>query len=166
MHRQLLEQARHLVRREPKRPRQASLRRGVSTAYYALFHFLIDQACRSMLGGGTRHRPARLILGRAFAHGTMAQAARPFNGGSLPAWFNWTTPIPVLLRDIAKAFRELQQQRHRADYDLSQPFSRTQATECVRLAETAIAGWPAVRDEPAAQLFLACLLAWKSLDQR
>ena len=34
----LLEQARHLANREPKRPKQASLRRAVSTAYYALFH--------------------------------------------------------------------------------------------------------------------------------
>jgi len=34
----LLEQAKHLAIREKKRPRQASLRRAVSTAYYALFH--------------------------------------------------------------------------------------------------------------------------------
>ena len=37
----LLEQAQHLAMRDPKRPRQASLRRAVSTAYYALFHLLI-----------------------------------------------------------------------------------------------------------------------------
>ena len=37
----LLEQAQHLVKREPKRPKQASLRRAISTAYYALFHLLI-----------------------------------------------------------------------------------------------------------------------------
>src|SRR5712692_5365690 len=40
----LLEQARHLANREKKRPRQASLRRAVSTAYYALFHLLISEA--------------------------------------------------------------------------------------------------------------------------
>ena len=43
----LLEQANHLARREPKRPKQASLRRAVSTAYYALFHLLIGQAVRN-----------------------------------------------------------------------------------------------------------------------
>ena len=41
----LLEQARHLVRWESREPLgQASLRRGVSTAYYALFHLLIEDA--------------------------------------------------------------------------------------------------------------------------
>jgi len=38
----LLEQAHHLAKREPKRPRQASLRRAVSTAYYSLVHLLIS----------------------------------------------------------------------------------------------------------------------------
>jgi hypothetical protein len=40
----LPEQAYHLGRRERKNPIQASLRRAVSTAYYALFHLLIDEA--------------------------------------------------------------------------------------------------------------------------
>jgi len=40
----LLEQAKHLANREPKRPEQASLRRAVSTAYYALFHLLVSEA--------------------------------------------------------------------------------------------------------------------------
>jgi uncharacterized protein (UPF0332 family) len=39
----LLEQALHLAKREKKKPRQASLRRAVSTAYYALFHLLIHE---------------------------------------------------------------------------------------------------------------------------
>jgi hypothetical protein len=41
---QLLEQARHLAHRERKRPRQASLMRAVSTAYYAFFRLLISEA--------------------------------------------------------------------------------------------------------------------------
>ena len=40
----LLEQAYHLANRESGDPKQASLRRAVSTAYYALFHLLIDEA--------------------------------------------------------------------------------------------------------------------------
>jgi len=40
----LLEQAHHLATREAGEPKQASLRRAVSTAYYALFHLLIDEA--------------------------------------------------------------------------------------------------------------------------
>jgi uncharacterized protein (UPF0332 family) len=40
----LLEQAEHLVNRDGATPKQASPRRAVSTAYYALFHLLIDEA--------------------------------------------------------------------------------------------------------------------------
>ena len=40
----LVEQAYHLANREPTNPKQASLRRAVSTAYYAPFHLLIDDA--------------------------------------------------------------------------------------------------------------------------
>jgi uncharacterized protein (UPF0332 family) len=40
----LLEQAQHLVDWDGANPKQASLRRAVSTAYYALFHLLIDEA--------------------------------------------------------------------------------------------------------------------------
>lgn len=39
----LLKQAFLLVHKEPKSPRQASLRRSVSTAYYAVFHLLIQE---------------------------------------------------------------------------------------------------------------------------
>lgn len=37
----LLEIAQHLATLYPENPRQASLRRAVSTAYYAIFHLLI-----------------------------------------------------------------------------------------------------------------------------
>lgn len=39
----LLEQAYHLANLDSGEPKQASLRRAVSTAYYALFHLLIDE---------------------------------------------------------------------------------------------------------------------------
>jgi len=42
--RDLLEQAQHLSRREPRRPRQASLRRAISAAYYAMFHLMVQEA--------------------------------------------------------------------------------------------------------------------------
>lgn len=42
----LLQQAYDLASKEPENPKQTSLRRAVSTAYYALFHLLIDEGCR------------------------------------------------------------------------------------------------------------------------
>src|SRR6266571_1109983 len=40
LHNELLAQAWHLAKKEPKHPLQASLRRAVSAAYYAVFHLL------------------------------------------------------------------------------------------------------------------------------
>ena len=53
LHNELLRQARHLATKEPRRPLQASLRRAVSAAYYALYHLLVDDAVRRMV---TAHR--------------------------------------------------------------------------------------------------------------
>ena len=42
----LKDQAYVLATLEPRKPKQASLRRAVSTAYYALFHLLLDDGMR------------------------------------------------------------------------------------------------------------------------
>lgn len=44
IHKDLLQQARLLAILDEKRPKQANLRRAISSAYYALFHYLIDEA--------------------------------------------------------------------------------------------------------------------------
>lgn len=54
----------------PQQPYQSSLRRAVSTAYYALFHLLISEATASWV------RPElRGALARVFDQGPMKQAA-------------------------------------------------------------------------------------------
>jgi hypothetical protein len=63
----LLSQARHLLVREPRRPRQASLRRAISTAYYALFHLLTSQASRMLVSSD----PLQLLVSRTFTHTEM-----------------------------------------------------------------------------------------------
>ena len=65
----LLEQARHLANREPKRPKQASLRRAVSTAYYAMFHLLSMETAKNW------KRPAeRFTVARMLDHAPMVKA--------------------------------------------------------------------------------------------
>jgi hypothetical protein len=67
---ELLELAQELANLHPDYPHQPSLRRAVSTAYYALFHLLISEATANW------QRPElRAILGRVFDHGPMKQAA-------------------------------------------------------------------------------------------
>ncbi|HQZ68834.1 MAG TPA: hypothetical protein PLY87_27290 [Planctomycetaceae bacterium] len=48
MHFDLLQQAESLARLDQRgAPRQANLRRAVSSTYYALFHFLVDESCKA-----------------------------------------------------------------------------------------------------------------------
>jgi hypothetical protein len=94
----LLKQAFLLLNKEPKTPTQASLRRSVSTAYYALFHLLIQDASVNWSRLDTRD-----YLARAFEHKTMKEASTRAEN----ATYDSSVPPPVVakLRSVARAFR-------------------------------------------------------------
>lgn len=137
----LLSQARMLAHHEPQRPRQASLRRAVSTAYYALFHRLVAAASQQLISG-TGTEELRLRVARSFNHGEMKTLCR-----ALARWDanNPPSPLAELLNQppsqdlvtVANAFVELQQARHEADYDLSRRFVRSDVDFLVELASQA-----------------------------
>ncbi len=161
--RQLLNQARRLARLDPRRPQQANLRRAVSGAYYALFHFLIDEANRLLLGTTPGHAGLRNLTARAFVHAEMAAASRTFAGGTLPATIVrqvGTLTIPAPLRELAEQFSLTQDRRHLADYDRVTRFSRVEVLLLIDGVELALAGWGSVRNDAAAKLFLLALLLW------
>jgi hypothetical protein len=57
----------------------------------------------------------------------MVAACKTFHGGNLPLPMNavlGALPIPNDLRDVATTFVKLQEGRHRADYNLAEPFRR------------------------------------------
>jgi hypothetical protein len=70
----LLEQAAHLATRERGRPKKASLRRSISSAYYSLFHLVIDDASRFLVGS-SRLAPT---IARSFEHQAVRAAAAAF----------------------------------------------------------------------------------------
>ena len=155
----LLEQAQHLSRRERRRPRQASLRRAISTAYYALFHLLIDEAITALVS-----RPElRTRFARAFDHGDMKSASRAFVNAR-PAQLAALTggvAVPQGIQDVAAAFVELQEARHEADYNVNRSFTRLESTNLVARAAQAFVTWRAIRSDPTARMYLAALLLWK-----
>lgn len=146
----LLEQAEHLAHRERTRPKQASLRRSVSTAYYALFHLLIADAVKNW-----KRNDQRDALARAFSHGRMKAAsertARDVYAGANPA-------ASEDLKRVAQTFTELQQYRHLADYDNSEGWSRTEVLDRIHRAKEAFASWRRIRHEQIAQDYLLSLL--------
>lgn len=167
LHADLLSQAEHLVRKEPRRPRQASLRRAVSTAYYALFHFLVDEASAFLARGS--HQGLKTLLSRAFEHSEMKNAARAFAGTTLKdniADRIGIGTVPVDLRQVAQSFMDLQEARHEADYDRSRIFTKRATEDLVELASRAFEAWKRVKKEPIARGFLICLLSFNRLSKR
>src|SRR5579864_1275904 len=155
LHDDLLDQADHLASREPKRPRQASLRRAVSAAYYALFHMLAAEGVRRFVPA--QPTLLRAQVRRAYAHANMRNVCQRFSrlqpSDTLAPLL--ILPIEPELVSVAEAFVALQQARHEADYDFAATFNRIDVLQRVQRARTAVASWHAIRSNPNATVFLA-----------
>lgn len=156
-----MEQAEHLASLNPKRPRQADLRRAISAAYYALFHFLIAEATQQLMPRRD-HATLRHVLGRAFQHGEMRSACENVQqrepAGSLRRAVVGSE-LSGALRGVAAAFVELQKSRHEADYNTAGAVTLTEASACIRAARDAIATWATLRGSTEARAFLLALMA-------
>jgi hypothetical protein len=163
-HADLLEQAEHLARREPRRPRQVSLRRAISDAYYALFHLLTYEAARLFV----RDDELWKLTNRVYGHAEMSRVSTSFAAGEWPRTFNpvkATMPMPQPIRNVASAFVDLQDARHDADYNLAKVFARREALAHIARAKQAFADWEAVRGEDLARIYLGCFLLWDKWDK-
>lgn len=150
-HDDLLAQALQLVHVAP--PNQLTLRRAVSAAYYAVFHFLIAEATSNW-----NNVPLRSALGRAYDHGVMKTASnRILNPRDFP--FTGENPATVAnLRFVAQAFSQLQEDRHFADYNLTKDLDPVEALTQVKSAERIFNTWPTIRRQQIAQAYLVSLL--------
>ena len=170
LHHDLLEQAEHLVVRERRRPRQASLRRAISAAYYALFHLLIAEASTLVLPDRTS-AGSRSRLGRTFGHAEMKRVAQAFSSpnprspAALDRLVQAAPPIPPDLATVAEVFVDLQDQRHEADYNTANRYTRQEASAAVASARRAIEAWGRIRSHPVARTFLVSLVAWNKWDR-
>ena len=159
LHTDLLDQAAKLARLDPRRPRQASLRRAVSTACYALFHLLTHEATATLVAVPE----LRGRFSRAFDHGDMKSASKAFarlRPGE-PAELTGGVPVPPDLPAIAATFVELQDARHEADYNVRRSYTRLDAMNLVNRVDRAFQLWRPLRTDPAARMYLAALLLWK-----
>ena len=141
----------------PTDSEQVSFRRSVSTAYYAVFHLLVEEAVQAWSGSPS----ARVGLERAFEHKNMKEVSRAIWQGS---WRGWSTPKPAApaeLLAVAKAFIGLQEARHEADYDNSKIWTSTEARAKIADAQIAFQNWQQIRTNPAANEYLLSLLVGK-----
>lgn len=170
----LIDLARKIAELDPRKPRQANLRRAVSTAYYALFHYLVDEVCRAQIGTQNSQKEHRYVLARAFAHTSMKDACVSFAGGTLkeaiikglPRDANGNYSIPIEIRSIAATFVELQEKRHLADYDLSETFFKVEVLRLIEQANLDVESFRRLAVSDTRKFFLACLWAYKELKNR
>jgi uncharacterized protein (UPF0332 family) len=143
----LLAQARVLARREPRRPKQASVRRSISGAYYALFHFLGEEATKLIVGTAHNRTALRQFAGRALVHAKMKNVCEEFIKGTpksdllKPFWPALHVAASGDIKTVSEAFINLQDLRHAADYDLTQSFTRQDAEEAAGQAKDAMEAW-------------------------
>ncbi len=161
----LLEQAEHLLKRERQRPRQASLRRSVSSSYYALFHLLTVETT-TLIGPNMTLDPIQRIQ-RWFDHGEMKRVCGMFSVPTAPRQLSAIlgTPVSNDMQLIALSFIQLQEARHDADYNLATTWTRLTAQQYAQLARNAFAAWLRVRKSHEANVFALALLSVKLFDK-
>jgi uncharacterized protein (UPF0332 family) len=150
----LLQQADHLATYEGVNSSQASLRRAVSTAYYALFHLLIEDAALRWSGSSE----AQTGMERGFQHGSMKNTSIQFRKQSWRDWRGKERAIPVVLRNVASAFVDLQEERHTADYDNHEQWTVTEVHATLNTARSAFQQWHSIRTDPMAGNYLLAML--------
>lgn len=168
-------QARRLLARKKGQPGKlasARIRRSISTTYYALFHFVVDEVGLRLVGTSNDLRTRRRILARMISHRgaklvfdkvrgagidkSVEDFPRPRGHGS------GSIVTPGFVQTLAKVFIDAQTKRHDADYDLNTPVSEKDARLLHARVKRAIAAWraasaPADRDMKAAPCTLILL---------
>ena len=69
----LFEQAEQLAKKNPLKPRQADLRRSMSSVYYGLFHFILTQAADNFIGSTNRSTKEYLLCFRSVDHAPLRE---------------------------------------------------------------------------------------------
>lgn len=81
-----------------------------------------------------------------------------------PLWTDWhgiVQPVPSSLQSVARAFIELQEERHAADYNNNEQWSVTDVHAVLTAAETAFQDWSSIRTDPMAGNYLLSMLLGK-----
>lgn len=146
------------------RPKQAKLRRAVSTAYYSLFSLLVEEAATMMVGSGKKKKALRGYMMRAISHEAIANVCKGFASRNPDDKIQRALDghgIPGDLADVACTCHNLQTDRHEADYNFIKRFTKEEVIGIVDEAEEAHKKWATIRDHEATKVFLAALIVHK-----
>ena len=130
-------------------PAQAAIRRAISTAYYAMFHALARNNADVLMDAPNDQLTAEswIAVYRGLDHGH-ARARLQQNRPKLSAD----------AQNFAKAFSDLQGERHNADYNPVTTFTAESATTWLDKAETAITDFLQISQSERAAIAILTLV--------
>jgi uncharacterized protein (UPF0332 family) len=159
---ELIRHANRLIRSARGAPRQIDLRRAISAAYYALFHCFLRAAADDLVGTNRRSRRSSsyALVYRAFDHSNMLRICQEATKAQLPEKLSAAlnqNQFPIEIRYAADAFANLQDLRHKADYNPNIRFYKSDALNATARAAFATAQFEAA-DPEARRIFLLFML--------
>ena len=156
----LLEQADKLVGSASQgRPRGVDLRRAISAAYYAIFHFTIAAAADSVVPASKRSAPQYTRIYRGIDHRSLRELCKAISGTNLGKYATHAPPTGFgpNIRDFATAVVDLLEKRHSADYDPQFRVTKSDALLTISTARAALSRFDlALASEK--EVFLSLLL--------
>lgn len=148
----------------------ARIRRSISTSYYALFHFILEECSNQVIGSPNMELRRRRIFARTLDHRdiriTLTKVSGTRASEDVAEFLRTSTDSeatvasPEFARAMARAFLRGQDLRHRADYDLNATLDELTARALIDNVRNVIEMWLAARRRPADREFkhALCLL--------
>ena len=157
---ELLEAAELLLsRRAGQRGRlsRARVRRSVSTTYYALFQFLLDEVGQRIVGTHSNLLERRHMLARTISHKGLKTTLDKLRGNAVdssvagflgPAGAA-SAPVvpPSFAKGLANVFDDAQRKRIDADYDMNKALSEADARLLAERVRRSIDAWRAANSD-------------------
>jgi uncharacterized protein (UPF0332 family) len=130
----LVKVAKSLVGNDRRRPTDAYLRRATSSCYYALFHCLAANCADTLVGktNVVRRSSAWLKTYRALEHRFAKSACQ-----------NRQIDFPQAIKVFAQTFVTMQEQRHAADYNPAENFTKSEVLAKIQEVEAVIRAFKA-----------------------
>jgi len=141
-------------------PSDAQLRRAVSTAYYALFHRILQAAASRFMGANKESSAGYTLIYRSFDHRTMRTVCEGLDTSTLRDSLKRhlvRNAVSQDMRDFANTFSVLQDARHLADYDPKAVFLSADVFSLVGSATTAMEAFDRIETDEKADV-LALML--------
>mgnify|MGYP000459207315 CR=1 FL=1 len=139
-------------------PRQADLRRAVSSAYYALFHAVLLGAADLVVGQARRSSVIYSLVYRTPNHGQVRKRFNEVlnNSGAVLSYLN-QGEFGADAIAFARAFVELHEKRHLSDYDPLYRITASEAAVAIATGRAALVHWNAIPREQKDVILLLCL---------